>query len=229
MQLPRLFVGFDADEALAYSVFAHSVQARSSLPVAITPVMRRQLSAVHSRPRDELASTDFAITRFLVPWLCNYEGWAIFADGDMLCRADICELWSLRDERFSIQVVQHAQKEGVSHKFLGRPQTSYPRKNWSSLMIFNNARCRALTPQYVNRAPGLDLHRFLWLDEAEEIGPLPRQWNHLVGVDAPDAAAKIAHFTLGMPFFHGYNECEFAKDWRAERDAAGAYTGKGDE
>lgn len=229
MQLPRLFVGFDAEEALAHAVFAHSVQARSSLPVSITPVMRRQLSAVHSRPRDELASTDFAITRFLVPWLCNYEGWAIFADGDMLCRADICELWSLRDERFSIQVVQHAQKEGVSHKFLGRPQTSYPRKNWSSLMIFNNARCRALTPQYVNRAPGLDLHRFLWLDEAEEIGPLPRQWNHLVGVDAPDAAAKIAHFTLGMPFFHGYNECEFAKDWRAERDAAGAYTGKGDE
>lgn len=228
---PRLFIGYDPDEALAYSVFAFSVLRRASLPIATLPLALAQLCPrVFDRARDPLQSTDFAFTRFLVPHLCGYEGWAIFADCDMLCRWDLADLWALRDDRYAVMVVKHdyEQEEGV--KFLGRRQSRYPRKNWSSVMLFNNHRCRALTPSYVETASGLDLHRFGWLPgDGWDIGVLPPAWNHLVGVNAPDPEAKLVHYTLGMPFFHGYSECEYARDWRAERDAMMAYRGQGDD
>lgn len=217
----RLFVGYDADEALAYSVFSFSVQRRASIPVAITPVMRSQL-AFHNRARGPLESTDFSITRFLVPYLCGYQGWAIFADSDMLCRADIARLWGRREARYAVSVVKHHQFDPRPTKFLGRAQTPYARKNWSSLMLFNCAMARALTPEYVNTASGLDLHQFRWVLD-EQIGALPADWNHLVGCGMANPEAKIVHYTLGMPFFHGYAECEFAGEWRAERAAMMAY------
>lgn len=228
MNVVRVFVGYDADEALAFSVFAHSVHRRASLPVSVQPVMLSQLKAAFDRPRDPLQSTAFSFSRFLVPWLCGFEGWALFCDGDMICQADIAELWALRDGRCKVQVVKRETQACSPKKFLDRPQSAYPRKNWSSVMLFNCARCQVLTPEYVATAPGLDLHGFSWIENAADIGALPAGWNHLVGVDAPDGAAKIVHYTLGMPFFHGYSECEFASDWRSERDAMMAYAGKGD-
>lgn len=218
----RLFVGYDADEALAYSVFSFSVQRRASQPVAITPVMRTQLRGVFDRPRGPMESTDFSMSRFMVPHLCDYRGWAIFADGDMLCRADINELWKLRDNRYAVQVVKHDHHDTNPTKFLGKQQTNYAKKNWSSVMLLNNEKCKSLTPAYVNSASGLELHQFHWLD-GNEIGELPYEWNHLVRAKPLCSEAKIVHYTLGMPFFHGYNECEFAGEWRDERQAMMSY------
>lgn len=223
----RVFVGYDADEALAFSVFAHSLHRRSSLPASVQPLILRQLASVFPRARDPLQSTEFAFTRFLVPWLCGFQGWALFCDGDMIVLGDVAELWAARDDRYAVMVVQRPDYDaGAPSKFLARVQTSYPRKNWSSVMLFNCARCTVLTPDYVARAPGLALHQLEWAGEA--VGSLPRDWNHLVGVDAPNPAAKLVHYTLGMPFFSGYRECEFAPEWRRERDAMMAYARKGE-
>lgn len=219
MQPIRLFVGYDRDEALAHSVFVHSVHRHASVPVAVQALMLSQLTGCFNRPRDPLQSTEFAFTRFLVPYLSGFEGWAIFADGDMLCQADIAELWALRDDRRAVMVVMREDQPVTgATKFLGRPQTAYPRKNWSSVMMFNNALCRRLTPEYIERAPGLELHQLKWLRDDADLGGLPSAWNHLVGVDAPNPGAKIVHFTLGMPFFMGLRECEYATEWRGERD-----------
>ena len=223
----RIFVGYDPDEALAFSVFAHSVHRRSRVPVSIQPVMLSQLRGLYHRDRDPLQSTEFSFSRFLVPWLCGFKGWAVFCDGDMLCRNDIAELWELRDPNYSVQVVKREQEVTQPIKFLGRPQSAYPRKNWSSVMIFNCDRCSVLTPEYVATAHGLDLHGFKWLQTTDEIGDIPAGWNHLVGVDAPSQIAKLVHFTLGMPFFRGFAECEFAQEWREEMHAMMAFSGRG--
>jgi hypothetical protein len=216
----RCFVGYDSEQSLASAVFAHSLLRRSSVPLEITYLRLDHLRGIFDRPRDPYQSTEFAFTRFLIPYLCGYAGRALYFDGDMICTANPAELWRLFDGRYAVQVVKRTHHEMTpdGKKFLGRVQTAYPRKNWSSLMFFNNPLCRRLTPEYVETAPGLDLHTFQWVRD-EEIGALPREWNHLVGVDVPNPAAKLVHYTLGMPSFHGWRECEFAPEWRAERDA----------
>ena len=220
MQPVRMFVGYDSDQTLASQVFAFSVVRRASVPVSVQYVMLSQMHGFYGRKRDPKQSTEFAFSRFMVPYLCQYTGFAIFADGDMLCLADIRELWEARNARHALQVVQRTHHNATpdGRKFLGHEQTIYPRKNWSSVMLFNCAACTALTPEYVQSASGLDLHRFTWLQDSE-IAPLTAEWNHLVGVDEPNPGAKIVHYTLGMPFFHGYGECEYAREWRAEREA----------
>ena len=225
MEPIRVFVGYDREQALASAVFAHSVIRRASRPVTVQPIVLEQLKPFFDRPRDPLQSTAFAFSRFLVPFLSGYEGWSIFADGDMICRADIAELFDLRDGRCAVQVVRRERHEITAdgRKFLDRPQTAYARKNWSSVMLFNNARCLRLTPEYVATARGLELHQFGWVRDDADIGALPAEWNHLVGVDAPRPSPKIVHYTLGMPYFKGLRECEWASDWRAERDAMLTY------
>ena len=132
----------------------------------------------------------------------------------MICLSDVAELDALRGDK-AVYVVKHQHEAREKIKFLGRPQSAYERKNWSSVMLFNCARCKALTPEHVNTASGLDLHQFHWLDDSD-IGELPREWNHLVGVDAPRADAKLVHYTLGMPFFDGYRNCEYANEFFEE-------------
>src|SRR5262245_52042568 len=138
------------------------------------------------------------MTRFLVPALSGYRGWSVFMDCDMLCRTDIAGLAAEieRQADKALLVCKHDYTPRTERKFLGHVQTKYTRKNWSSLMLFNNERCRALTPQYVNAASGLELHRFAWVDDAA-IGELPREWNWLVTEYAYNPAAKIVHYTLG--------------------------------
>jgi hypothetical protein len=215
----RVFVGYDSREAIAFSVLSHSIHARASEPVSIAPVMLSQLAGVHTRERNALQSTDFSFSRFLTPWLCGFEGWALFMDCDMVMLDDIAELWRLRDERYAVQVVKHhhAPKEEV--KFLGQKQSKYEKKNWSSVMLMNCARCRALTPRYVNEASGLELHQFKWLESDGLIGEIPSRWNHLVGYDPPRRDAALVHFTVGGPYFEEYRNCEYSRQWFAERDA----------
>ncbi len=140
-------------------------------------------------------------------------------DCDMLMLADIAELWAMRDARYAVQVVKHDHKPKEKTKFLGSEQVAYEKKNWSSVMIFNNSRCRQLTPDRVNTATGLELHQFKWLESDALIGELPGRWNHLVGYDAPTADASLVHFTTGGPYFPEYENCSYAQVWRTERDA----------
>ena len=199
-------------------MLADSFQARSSLPLLIGQVRLDQLVGVYQRERDPRQSTDFSFSRFLVPWLAGYQGWALFIDADMLCLADLAELWALRDARYAVQLVkhQHVCAEGV--KFQGMPQTPYGRKNWSSVMLFNCARCTALTPAFVNTASGLELHQFHWLAD-EQIGALPPEWNVLVGVQPLPAAPKVLHYTLGGPWFDDCLTMPSSDQWLAARSA----------
>ena len=215
----RIFIGYDAREAVAFSVLAHSINRRASQPVTIAPVMLDQLKGIYRRERDPLQSTDFSFSRFLVPYLCGYEGWAIFMDCDQLVLDDIASLWALRDERSAVQVVKHNHVPKEQVKFLGEKQSKYEKKNWSSVMLMNCARCKALTPDYVNTATGLQLHQFKWLESDALIGEIPARWNHLVGYDAPRPDPALVHYTTGGPYFKEYESCDYAREWFDERDA----------
>lgn len=215
----KVFIGYDPREAVAFSVLSHSIYVRASRPVSITPLMLSQLGDILTRERHPLQSTDFSFSRFLVPFLCDYQDWAIFMDCDMLMLDDIARLWSLRDERYAVMVVKHDHVPRETKKFLGEPQSRYEKKNWSSVMLFNNKKCTALTPEYVNRASGLELHQFKWLESEQLIGSLPDRWNHLVGYNAPRHDAALVHYTLGGPYFSEYRDCEYSEEWRKECDA----------
>jgi lipopolysaccharide biosynthesis glycosyltransferase len=215
----NIAIGFDGREAVAFNVLAYSIHRRASLPVSIAPVMLSQLQGVFSRERHPLQSTDFSFSRFLAPSLAGFSGWTLFMDCDMLMLDDVAKLWALRDDRHAVMVVKHQHVPKEDRKFLNEPQTKYEKKNWSSVMLFNNARCRTLTPEYVNSASGLELHQFKWLDGDDQIGALPARWNHLVGYDAPSRDAALVHYTLGGPYFDAYRDCEYSSEWLAERDA----------
>lgn len=235
----RVFIGYDSKEPAAYHVLAHSILARATFPVSITPLVQGALrkQGIYTRERGPTESTEFSLTRFLVPYLSHWEGYSVFMDSDMLCRVDIGELWPVILEQLfwgegnypkrarmpfsekALLCCQHDYTPTEGRKFLGNPQTIYPRKNWSSVMVFANDRCRRLTPAYVNRASGLELHRFQWLKD-EEIASLPLEWNWLVGEYQANSAAKILHWTLGGPWFPGYSLGYHAGEWFAERDLA---------
>ena len=212
----RIFIGYDQREAAAFSVLSHSIHRRSTQPVAVAAVMLEQLKGVYRRERNPLQSTDFSFSRFLTPWMCGYEGWAVFMDCDQLVLDDVAKLWALRDERYAVQVVKHHHVPKEEVKFLGEKQSKYEKKNWSSVMLMNCAKCRALTPEYVNTATGLELHQFKWLGNDALIGELPSRWNHLVGYDAPRPDAALVHYTIGGPYFKEYENCEYSAEWRSE-------------
>ncbi len=215
-----IYIGYDPREAVAFYTLAHSILRRSSMPVSIAPVMRRQLKHLYTRARGPTESTEFSLTRFLVPALAGYRGWSLYMDCDMLCRVDIAELAAEieRQPDKAVLVCKHDYEPRAGLKMLNQVQTKYPRKNWSSLMLFNNERCRALTADYVNSAPGLELHRFIWIEDLL-IGSLSLEWNWLVGEYDQKSDAKIVHFTLGGPWFDKYRDCHYAAEWFAERES----------
>lgn len=216
----RIFIGYDPREAVAFNVLSHSIHTRASKPVLIAPLMLSQLEGLMTRERHPLQSTDFSFSRFLVPYLSDYAGWSLFCDSDMLMQDDIAKLWALRDERYAVQVVKHDHKPAETVKFLDQPQRPYEKKNWSSVILFNNAKCRALTPDYVNTASGLQLHQFKWLENDDLIGELPRRWNYLVDYypTVPAEQFSLLHYTEGGPYFEAYKNCSYADIWFAERD-----------
>ena len=209
-----VFIGYDSNEVVAYHTLCQSILERSSRPVRLTPIRLDTLRGIFDREAMPNQSTEFAFSRFLTPYLSGYEGWSVFMDCDMLVRADIAELFALRDDRYAVMACQHDYTPRDATKFLGHVQTQYPKKNWSSVMLFNNARCKALTPPFVNTASGLELHQFKWLSDDSEIGALPLSWNWLVGEYDYDPDAKNAHFTRGGPYFAEYADCDYADEWR---------------
>lgn len=214
----RLFVGFDPREAVAYHTFCQSVIARCSMPVAFTPLALNNLAGGYVEGHTD-GSNEFIYSRFLVPYLCNFQGYAIFADGDMLCLDDLAELWDMRDPNKAVQVVHHKYETCEPVKYLGAKNEDYPRKNWSSVIIWNcghpdNA---CLTPEYVAASTGSHLHRFAWLDDSV-VGGLPITWNWLA-IEYPElkhVEPGIIHYTLGTPCFKGYHDRDFAQVWYKE-------------
>ena len=216
----KVFVGYDPREDIAYQVCKHSILTKQ--PAAdVRPLVQKELrdAGWYKRPVDKLASTEFTFTRFLVPELANFKGWAVFMDCDMILTTDIKELFDQADDRYAVMCVQHdyTPKEGT--KMDGQKQTVYPRKNWSSVVLFNcahpsNAR---LTQDMVNDTElnGAYFHRFSWLKD-EEIGELDHTWNYLVGVYDDIETPKLIHYTEGGPWFENYRDCKFHDLWKQE-------------
>lgn len=214
----RVFIGYDAHESVAFYTLAHSILRRASQPVQIVPIVLSQLKEIHNRPRERFQSNDFTFARWLVPFLCDYEGWAIFMDCDMIMLDDVAKLWAYKSDSYAVQCVKHEYWPAEKSKYLGNEQDSYARKNWSSVMLMNCSKCSSLTPWHVNTASRLDLHQFKWLgeDSEEKIGQLPPRWNHLVGYGGVCREPALVHFTKGGPYFKEYADVEFAKAWQEE-------------
>jgi len=225
-----IFLGYDPKEHQAYTVARNSIERRASVPVLITPLYLPHLPMLH-RPIEQKdgrlwcpiskapMSTEFAISRFCVPFI-QRDGWALFADSDILCLADIAELFARADDRYAVMVVKHNQESGTDTKMDGQAQTYYSRKNQSSVMLINCAhaghyRLRAM--DRLNLWPGRDLHAFKWLAN-NEIGYIPSCWNHLVNVtiDKDITTAKILHYTLGGPFLEGWQGANHDELWLNE-------------
>ena len=219
-EVMRVYIGYDRRMPLLYHVLSHSIISQSTIPVSIIPLAINNLSHIFKRKLSPKQSTEFSFTRFLAPYLSDYKGWSLFIDNDMLFLDDIAKLYALRDEKYAVQVVKHNHKPKDSLKFLGQQQTSYEKKNWSSVMLFNNEKCRALSADYVNEASGLQLHQFKWLDNDGLIGDLPAKWNHLVDYDANTAARELAnlHYTSGGPYFSETADCGYADLWQQEKE-----------
>jgi lipopolysaccharide biosynthesis glycosyltransferase len=211
-RLIRIFCGYDPREAVGYHCCSESIIKNSSLPVSITPLYLPQLQRYAESHTD--GSNQFIYSRFLVPWLCNYEGWAIWLDGDMIVKDDIVELWEMRDQEKAVQVVKHDYKTKFPDKYLGNKNQDYPRKNWSSVILWNcsHLSLRGLTPELIQESPGSFLHRFSWIPD-EQIGELPKTWNWLVEEYEHNDDAKLLHFTVGIPAFSEYVRCDHSKDW----------------
>jgi len=216
----KIFVGYDTREDIAYQVCEYSIYKHSD-SAEVIPLNQNILrqDKWYWRGEDKLASTEFTFTRFLVPALANYEGWALFCDSDIVFLRDVKELFDQADPKYAVMCVQHdyTPKEGT--KMDGQKQTIYPRKNWSSVMLFNcghpsNAK---LTMDLVNdpEINGAYLRRFSWLKD-EEIGELDHTWNYLVGVYDDIETPKLIHYTEGGPWFENYRDCEFAGLWKDE-------------
>jgi lipopolysaccharide biosynthesis glycosyltransferase len=211
-----VFVGYDPREAIAYHVCANSIIRNSSQPVAIIPLALNLFKDYQETHTD--GSNQFIYSRFLVPHLMNYTGHAIFIDGDMIVRGDIAELWNQRNPTKDVQVVKHDYQTRRSEKYLGAKNENYPRKNWSSVILWNcnSFPNRRLTPEYVMHATGAELHRFTWCTN-DRIGELPVEWNWLPDEFGENPAAKLLHYTLGTPCFHEFADTPQGNEWHRER------------
>jgi lipopolysaccharide biosynthesis glycosyltransferase len=216
MKAIPVYIGYDPREAIAFHTCANSIIRNSSRPVAIIPVALNLFKDYSETHTD--GSNHFIYTRFLVPHLQEYTGWAIFIDGDMIVRGDIAELWDLRNPYHDVAVVKHGYKTRMPVKYLGAKNEDYPRKNWSSVILWNCSSFpnRKLTTEFVQKSTGSELHRFSWLDD-ERIGELPKEWNWLPDEYGPNPDAKLLHYTLGTPCFHEFANTPQSEDWHRER------------
>lgn len=210
------FIGFDPREAVVYHVCVNSLVRHCSEPLSVTPLALKNLRFYNEAHTD--GSNAFIYSRFLVPHLMGYKGWAIFMDGDMLLRDDLAKLWALRDNSKAVMCVHHNYKTRARGKYLGSSNADYPRKNWSSVVLWNCAHeaNRVVTPGFVMEATGAQLHRFTWLND-EDIGHLPVEWNWLPDEFGANEDAKLLHWTLGAPCFHEYANAPMAAEWHRER------------
>lgn len=230
MGLKRVFIGYDARQKMQWEVCAASIQRKAKCPVPVSPIGRIDLMARglykrgqrHIRgidydlPSEAPVSTDFALARFWVPVLSERAGWALFCDSDFLWRCDVRELMALADPRFAVMVVKHDYHPRDQQKMRGQPQTDYPRKNWSSLILWNlaHAGVSRLSDLDLMSRPGRWLHGFSWLED-KEIGELPEAWNWLDGHSPPTTQPKAVHFTRGTPDMEGWERTLYAPEWMA--------------
>jgi lipopolysaccharide biosynthesis glycosyltransferase len=211
-----IFIGYDPREAIAFHTCVNSIIRHASRPVSIMPMALNNFGDYTETHTD--GSNQFIYSRFLVPHLMDYQGQAIFMDGDMIVRGDIAELWDMRDLNKDVQVVKHDYKTRMPVKYLGSKNEDYPRKNWSSVMIFNcqNYPTRKLTPEYIQKSTGAHLHRFQWTSD-DRVGALPPEWNWLPDEYGANPDAKLLHYTLGTPCFHEFATTPMADEWHRER------------
>ena len=211
----NIYIGYDSREVEAYNACVNSINVNTSTPIKITPIIRKDLQerGLYTRKVDTMSSTEFSFTRFLVPYLANYKGWVIFCDCDFIFLEDIAQLFELADDKYAVMCCKHEYIPTNNTKMDGQVQRVYPRKNWSSLMLWNcnHPKNKNLTPEIVSVQSGQYLHRFAWLDDSE-IGSLPIEWNWLVGwyKEPQDGSPKALHFTEGGPWFKDYENCEYS-------------------
>jgi hypothetical protein len=223
-----LYVGYDPRESATYHVLCQSVLNTATVPVAFVPLHSSMLNDFDGQ---QDGTNAFIYSRFLVPELMGFLGWAIYCDSDMLFRTDINELWKLRDESKAAMVVKHDYKTRYPLKAIGTAiegkNESYPRKNWSSMVLWNcgHPMNRILTRDFVSEAGGRRLHRFEWLPD-EMIGEIPRSWNWLVGEYDYNLGANLVHFTLGAPGFEYYKDCDYSAEWFNNKMDANHMVGK---
>ncbi len=232
-----IWIGFDPREAAAFAVAKHTVRRHLTRPVPIRGLVLSYLqkAGLYYRPIefkpsaadrpimwDPISgapmSTQHANARFLVPHLAQY-GWALFMDGDMLVRGNLVRMFDKLDSRYAVYCVKHKHEPAAGHKMDGQEQTRYARKNWTSFIVFNceHPSNKRLTVEMINTLPGRDLHRLCWLDD-DEIGELPPEWNFLVGHTDPSVVPQVVHFTEGVPDMVGYENVQYADDWRIALD-----------
>jgi len=213
----KIYIGFDQREAIAYHTFVQSLIDHASIPLDITPLAVKTLKGYEEKHEDK--SNDFVYSRFLTPFLNDFKGWAIFVDGDMICQADIKELLDLRDASKALQVVKHDYKTKSNQKYLGNINQDYPRKNWSSVILWNCAhpKHKLLTPDFIANESGKYLHRFSWLED-NEIGELSKEWNWLATEYHNNEQANIIHYTLGTPCFKDYRDTAMSDIWLKKYD-----------
>lgn len=195
-----IYIGWDHRQPIAYNVLQHSILRRSSQPVSICPLVLGTL------PLDRVGLTPFTFSRYLVPWLQGFEGWALFMDADILVLEDIAELFALADDQYAVMLSRNARQF-----------------EWASVMLFNcsHPANRKLTSEWV-ADKGSNPFKFGWLPDGTEsglIGGLPGEWNHLVGYDEPRNDAKAVHYTMGIPPFEETNMCEYAQAWGEEHQS----------
>jgi lipopolysaccharide biosynthesis glycosyltransferase len=217
VEIIKIVVGFDQREAVAYHTFTQSIIEKSTLPVSFIPLAIQTLADYKESHTDK--SNDFIYSRFLTPYLMKFNGWAIFADGDMVCLSDIKELWDLKDESKALMVVKHDYKTKSHQKYLGNINENYPRKNWSSVILWNcnHPKHKILTPHFIANQTGKYLHRFSWLQD-DDIGELPKEWNWLATEYPVNTHAKLIHYTLGTPCFKDYRNSEMSELWHQTQE-----------
>lgn len=186
----KIFIGYDDRQPLSYNVLQYSIISKSSVPVSITPLVIEQL------PIERTGLTPFTFSRFLVPYLCDYKGWALFLDADIILNDDIDKLFDFCEDKYAVMV----SKNDI-------------RFEWSSVMLFNCAKCKVLTPEFIETSN--ELHSLKWVSESQ-IGSLPPEWNHLVGYDEKKENPSLIHYTQGMPVYRETSTCDYADLWRAE-------------
>lgn len=212
--LMRVFIGYDLREPVVYHVCADSIIRNTRSPVSITPLHLPHIASVYEEKHAD-GSNAFIYSRFLVPYLSGYSGYSLYLDGDMVVNGDIAEMFERADPTKSVIVAQHpSYVTKAPRKYLGSPNENYPYKNWSSVMLFNcgHFHTRKLTPKKIMEADGAYLHRFMWTED-DRIGKLSLDWNWLVGEYERNPAAKLLHYTLGVPAFSEYQGCDHAEEW----------------
>jgi len=219
-QMRKVFVGYTSYQDVVYQVAKHSIE-RQSEDVQCYPIIQSVLRelGIYTRAEDKNGATEFSITRFLTPWLAGYKGWVLFCDNDTLALCDLNELFDLADDKYAVMCAKHNHKPKDDVKLDGQKQTLYPRKNWSSVVLWNceHPKNKLITPELINHVSPMYLHRFMWLED-HEIGTFSHEWNWLVDwyCEPKDGDPKFLHYTEGGPYFQNYQKCGYADLWRNE-------------